>query len=711
MSGGNPFKPKASGVTGDQKIIADVSAVVGQVFERLHGSMENLYLGFRHLTEAINNTIKNVTRLGLTAAIMAGGPRNPIPYDIRDLSRGALRSKGSGRGKADGNPFVSDANGPPPPGDNPIAAVQQTMANSQAENLKEVVSNITGSSLEELEEKLKENRKRQEIVKRKIEKAYDRPEDKLDEVHIEELARRANSLSAREKKLQNAISVMSSQNAMQGPEDPNIVSTGANFVGPPKPPGVPPVSAPGGGGGGPNDPRSFWRRFFEAGAEKGKNFWRTIWPSGSFSKWAENNVPSNKDQAKVFKDALVQGLQRVFFGSAIGSALLLRAGSPLAADTLHKSFELALAKLSRGTLGQTGWMSRNLQQFSGWADRYPDTAGLLGKALILTTVVGGAIIGISIMAKAANTAAASLMYLARSAGIRGAVGRRTPVPPVIPAPGGAPGIVSNAAKGTGSAANSIGAGSRLGRIAGAAGKFATPLTLVLAGADAIDNASGMFIENQPKKYSANNWMMGLPNNFDFFTVPLGNAMYSKKSPGDTSGFGGRLRKEFIRNNVGVFTTFPEQASLNRNLEHTTGYSSEWLQTADRMLGVDVAVVGGRKINKWLSDIEEYFDYSRSFNNAGMVPGMGMDGQKLQEAMKGTNRIKLGDLGIEPSYQNIEDVYKQVQLSVLQSQLEQEITTERRQQDLQFMSDAVKSGFDNSEVGKQLVKNGPALKAR
>jgi hypothetical protein len=177
-------------------------------------------------------------------------------------------------------------------------------------------------------------------------------------------------------------------------------------------------------------------------------------------------------------------LNKAAFGSALASAALLKASSPLATDTLMKSLELALAKLGRGTVGPSGALSRNLQGVGQWADRNPGLADLVGKLAVLTAGVTVAALGVNILAKAAANASAALTWLAASA--RGPGGLPVPSPTGPKGPVG--GLAANVAGGAAGGVATSGRFARLRSLAGRAGPFAAPVAAALDAYDSYDLA-------------------------------------------------------------------------------------------------------------------------------------------------------------------------------------------------------------------------------
>jgi hypothetical protein len=117
MPAGNPFKPKAAGYAAPSDPVGKLTEIVTKV----SASMENLFSSFTHLAESVKLMDRQATRIAFMGAI-AAGPRNPVPYDIRDVLRGhgGRGSRGPARGssrrpRVPGRPSPRSPAAPPRP--------------------------------------------------------------------------------------------------------------------------------------------------------------------------------------------------------------------------------------------------------------------------------------------------------------------------------------------------------------------------------------------------------------------------------------------------------------------------------------------------------------------------------------------------------------------------------------------------------------------
>jgi hypothetical protein len=353
---------------------------------------------------------------------------------------------------------------------------------------------------------------------------------------------------------------------------------------------------------------------------------------------------------------------KTFFASSIASAGLLKEGSPAAADTTAKSFELMLAKFGRGANGPAAFLSRNMQSAGNWADRNPELAEMVGKFTLVTAGLTGLAVVVNIMAAAARNASASLTWLAASG--RGAAGAQAVAGAAGSTAGSTAGTGAVAAKATGGVA-AVGGRSRLGAVGG----LARLAGLGLIAFDAADNLQGAFGPN--RKYSHRNYSQ-IPNNIDMIVNPLANAIKTGSAEDGGSGFFGRYRKESIRNNVGALTD----------------------------LGVGQETGVGDRLRQAFSIVEGAMGFTPSFGPRGQLPGKKPGTWEGGEGSEG-GFLTSNPSQVRPQFTQIEDVHRQASLSALEDPLDAAIKNVQRQNDLDFISKAMGKGLDESETGKKI----------
>jgi hypothetical protein len=414
------------------------------------------------------------------------------------------------------------------------------------------------------------------------------------------------------------------------------------------------------------DINGFWTDFYRAGRRIGFN-------SSPLS-------PANLKPLGHLADSITERSRHAFAASSALAANGLKAASPAAFATLEKSWTLWQAKAFGSLVKPASRLVMRLQDGAEWwGHQGQGTKDAIGWGVAGTVAATGATLALGTFTRAVRDCASAARFAAGIfEGMRAAknVAAVTNGPAAVTAAattgaavaktgavaGEGTAAVGNVAK-TGRFANALG---RVGKLATGVGKFSGWMTAGLAAFDMLDNIQGAFGPN--KKYSANNFTFGLPLPTDFIAIPLGNARESKMSEDETSGYGGRLRKEGMRNNFGAITALPKQAMFGQQLTDITGYKSDWLNFVDRNGPALPAMVLGQKMNKWASDFEESLGLSRSFGKdgqGGLFSGKGSDTQGTGGPYNMEPQSRL-----QPAFMAIEDVYRSVTLAALESPLDQ-----------------------------------------
>lgn len=391
------------------------------------------------------------------------------------------------------------------------------------------------------------------------------------------------------------------------------------------------------------DSRSFWQKFYDTGKKQTSSYWK------KFTDWRNNNNwggGNGKDGFLRDKDGnnkrpgMPNGL---FLGALATTGLLARAGSPDSLNTFMKSLELAGATMGKSFAEPLIYLSKKVQDFAKWWDALP-TATQDNFAWIATfTALGtGAVLALGLFTRAVYQAIIALNFLGK---LPGTLLSKTPIV--------APGVAAAGVGGAGGAAAST--GTTAGAVAAKSSRFARFVRF----AGPIGAAAGVGYE----AYKTNT------------AETEGKAIQEMSVKPGTA-------PENVKNSVtgNWITQFSKYAASGFNRKDTRE-NNQLLEdfatdVANKKPGWDTWQVRAFEASiGWMG----FYDSDSAANSETakkrIASGEDKDGKKIGTEDKGDYKFSPSSK-VEPMFMGIDDVWRQMQLSVLQDPMEQDILTQQ-----------------------------------